>query len=301
MASGPQEVLKISEIAEVLYDFLPANPHPYAQKRISFSGCAFAVGVGEFWRGGSKLPAITSLLRDTITFNRDRFCPLVLEIVNTAIGYRKSKKNPISRVEIEKLNHLIKDVGFKIPELWDTKFLNSLQGDKSEAKVTEKIIKPDFKKLKENCIGLTKLKPHPRGFAFQDFLNEFFLSFGLSPKKPFRLVGEEIDGSVQVDSDTYLVEAKWHSAQLAQRELLVFSGKVGGKSAWSRGLMISYSGFTEDGLEAFARGKSTNIIGMSGQDIFFILEGEMQLKEVIQKKARRAAETNDFFVSVMDL
>ncbi len=40
---------------------------------------------------------------------------------------------------------------------------------------------------------------------------------------------------------------------------------------------------------------------MDGQDLFFILDGKMRLDEAINMKARRAAEGNDFFVSVFEL
>jgi hypothetical protein len=66
-------------------------------------------------------------------------------------------------------------------------------------------------------------------------------------------------------------------------------------------LFISDCGFSQDGLTAFSRGRSTNIIGMTGQDIFFILEGAMSLVDVINRKARHAAETGEFFISVFDL
>lgn len=40
---------------------------------------------------------------------------------------------------------------------------------------------------------------------------------------------------------------------------------------------------------------------MNGQDIYFILDGQMSLPDAISMKARRAAETGNFFVSVFDL
>lgn len=43
------------------------------------------------------------------------------------------------------------------------------------------------------------------------------------------------------------------------------------------------------------------MIGMSGQDLYFILSGELSLGEAIEKKIRRAAETGAFFVPVFDL
>jgi len=155
--------------------------------------------------------------------------------------------------------------------------------------------------LKQELIQLNTLDATKRGFAFERFLRELFTVFGLSPRSSFRLVGEQIDGSFQTGADSYLVEAKWHEKSTGQADLLVFREKVESKSTWSRGLFISYSGFTPDGLQAFSRGRSTNIIGMTGQDVYFILEGEVSLVEAINQKARRAAETGEFYVSVYEL
>jgi lipocalin len=155
--------------------------------------------------------------------------------------------------------------------------------------------------LKEHLLSLERLEPSARGFAFEKFLQELFAAFHLDPRASFRLTGEQIDGSFQMDSDTYLFEAKWQAPPTPQSDLLVFRGKVESKAVWTRGLFISISGFTSDGLVAFSRGRATNLIGMSGQDLLFILDREMTLSDAIRKKARRAAETGEFFVSVFDL
>jgi hypothetical protein len=140
-----------------------------------------------------------------------------------------------------------------------------------------------------------------RGFAFERFLNDLFDVFGLAPRGSFRLVGEQIDGSFQLGHDVYLVEAKWENHKTGQSDLLSFSGKVEGKAQWSRGILISYAGFTEDGLEAFGRGKSTRIICMDGLDLHSVLNQGLTLSEVVNRKMRRAGETNQAFVSVREL
>jgi len=68
------------------------------------------------------------------------------------------------------------------------------------------------------------------------------------------LVGEQIDGSIEFEGNIYLIEAKWQNALVGNADLLVLHGKVGGKATWSRGIFISYSGFTKEGLEAFLKG-----------------------------------------------
>jgi hypothetical protein len=125
--------------------------------------------------------------------------------------------------------------------------------------------------------------------------------YDLDPRRSFRLIGEQIDGSFQLRQEIYLLEAKWQDPRTAQADLLTFAGKVEGKAQWSRGLFLSYSGFSEDGLQAFARGRRTSIICMDGLDLTHVLSGRLDLVEVIERKKRRAAETGSAFVPVREL
>ncbi|MEW5869078.1 MAG: hypothetical protein AB1894_07380 [Chloroflexota bacterium] len=288
-------------MAKLLYEFLPGKPHPYADQSLSFPGVAQQVGVGQFWPGSSKLPSLTKLLLSTLGYRRDLFCTLILKIVQNGMIYRNSKGNPLTRDEIRQLNELIVKVGFKIPELWDPQFLDSLPTKKSGQDTPPKPSKNSNVDLKQQYKELRELEPQKRGYAFERFLNAWFTQEGLSPRGPFRLVGEQIDGSFVIGSDIYLLEAKWQDRQTPEADLLVFREKVEGKSTWSRGLFVSHAGFTKEGQIGFSRGRSTNIIGMDGQDIYFIIEGVMSLTDAIYRKARRAAETGEFFISVYEL
>lgn len=301
MSISLTESQAVNQIAEALYGFLPGKPHPYADQSISFIGVAHKLGLSQYWKGGSKLPAITILLEQTLENRRGLFCNLILEIVRTGMKYRSNKGSPITRDEIKELNELILRVNFKIPELWSPEFLVTLPRIKQEKKQADKADDEYIQDLRNRFIKLNDMEPHSRGYAFEKFLQEFFLAFNLEPRRPFKLVGEQIDGSFQIESTTYLVEAKWQNDKTNQADLLIFQGKVEGKAKWSRGLFVSYTGFTEDGLEAFSKGRSTSILGMTGQDIFFVLDRKMTLIDAINKKARRAAETGEFFVSVYEL
>jgi hypothetical protein len=95
----------------------------------------------------------------------------------------------------------------------------------------------DLAKLREELLSISNLEPQQRGFAFEKFLNELFPLFDLAPRNSFRLVGKQIDGSFQLNADTYLVEAKWQAKPTAQDDLLIFRGKVEAKSTWAQGLL----------------------------------------------------------------
>jgi hypothetical protein len=157
-------------------------------------------------------PAVVRLLTATLEQRRSHFTKLIMTIVRQAMTYRRGKGNPLSRTEIDRLNSLLPGVQFKIPELLDPNFLNSLGGPKVEA-TTPHATTLDMTKAQELAaflIEITKLDPQTRGFRFESFLNDLFAGFGLAPRGAFRLVGEQIDGSFKLQGQTYLVEAKWH-------------------------------------------------------------------------------------------
>lgn len=303
MASPLHRGLVLDQLAQHLYDFLPGTPHPFADQTVSFAGVAAEVGVAGFWAGGSKRPAIRRLLEGVLDSGTGRFSPLMVKIVERGMTYRRS--NPITRQEIERLNELLRGLQFQIPELIDAGFLQSLPHQANKATPPPSSGgRPDaqsLSRLQAQLMQITNEDPQRRGYAFEGFLSDLFGAYDLAPRGSFRLQGEQIDGSFQVQRDTYLLEAKWQASLIGNADLLGFAGKVEGKAQWTRGLFVSYSGFSSDGLKAFTVGRPTRIICMDGLDLSHVLAGRLSLVEVIQSKERRASETNRAFVPVREL
>ena len=159
--------------------------------------------------------------------------------------------------------------------------------------------RPKLANLKAELISLSDLTPQARGYAFEKFLKQLFDAYGLAAHDPFRLRGEQIDGSFQFANEVYLVEAKWQDQPIGVAELHTFHGKIEQKAAWTRGLFVSNSGFTDDGMVAFGRGK--RVICMDGYDLYETLDREIPLNHVLERKVRRAAETGSPFIRVRDL
>lgn len=152
--------------------------------------------------------------------------------------------------------------------------------------------------LRTELYDLRNLTPQPRGYAFEDFLKRAFDLFGLQTREPFRNVGEQIDGSFLLDDQIYLLEAKWTRDPIGVAHLHAFHGKLE-KAAWTRGLFVSYGGFTTDGLTAF--GPAKRLICMEGRDIYDALEKQIPLADLLRAKVRRAAETGQPFVPFASL
>jgi hypothetical protein len=153
--------------------------------------------------------------------------------------------------------------------------------------------------LLSQLIQVSRLPPQQRGYALEGFLREVFNAYGLSSRASFRLQGEQIDGSFVLYNETYLLEAKWENPLTGAADLHTFEGKLGQKALWSRGLFISISGFSEDGLVAFGRGK--RLVCMDGQDLSEMLMRRLSVADVLAAKVRRAAETGNPFIRVRDL
>lgn len=182
--------------------------------------------------------------------------------------------------------------------------INRLSGKTAPTVVTPNkagsaIDQQKVEKIKGDLLLISTLAPQARGYAFEGFLKNLFDTFHLSAQDPFRLRGEQIDGSFQFGNETYLVEAKWHGQPIGVAELHTFHGKIEQKAAWTRGLFVSNSGFSEDGLAAFGRGK--RVVCMDGLDLYDMLERGIPLTRVLEQKIRRAAETGSPFIRVRDL
>lgn len=154
-------------------------------------------------------------------------------------------------------------------------------------------------KLTARLLQVSAANPQERGYDFERFLRELFDAYGLSARASFRLTGEQIDGSFVLHNETYLLEAKWQNAPTGAADLHIFEGKLGEKAHWSRGLFVSNSGFTSDGLEAFGRGK--RMLCMDGFDLSEMFRLKRHFSDIMDAKVRRAAETGSPFASVRDL
>jgi hypothetical protein len=237
--------------------------------------------------GGSKGKRMRFFLQNTPQ-------PVVVKALNALWEYREAA------MERDGEKEAISDVHRKMAAL-----VQSIGGTWSHEPATEPLTrsaplpKETVAALTSRFMALLNVEPHKRGYDFEKFLKDLFNVYGMEARDPFRIRGEQIDGSFQLEGATYLLEAKWQNPLTDAADLRAFHGKVEEKAAWSRGLFISYSGFSEDGLFAFGRGKK--VICMDGRDIYEALSRSIPLDKVIIEKARQAASQGPIFKRVSDM
>ncbi|MEP6670275.1 MAG: restriction endonuclease [Chthoniobacter sp.] len=293
-------------MAKLLYSFLPGSGSSSWKGHVTFASVAHQAGVGDFWLGGGKEPAIARLIETTLERRRDRFESLVLGIVREGLKYRQKQNDPIKAGEIVSLNEVIQKIGFKFPSLWASDFLDSLASsatsttapvaEKQEAEEKrrrnqESARQRELDQLRAEFYALATAKDRQKaGFAFEGVLTRLFALFGLKPRLSYRVQGEQIDGSIELDSEIYLVEAKWEAAPMSEGPMLIFRGKVEGKSSFTRGIFIAANGFSPDALAAITRGKQPNFFLIDGYDLSLVIEGRVELDVILRHKHRVLAE-----------
>lgn len=128
------------------------------------------------------------------------------------------------------------------------------------------------------------------GFALEKILDELLTAYGLAPRASFRVIGEQIAGSFELDNETYLLEAKWKKNALSEADLLVFSGKVEGKSAYTRGVFVALNGITDEANDALTRGKHPTFFVVNGYDLSMVLSEAVSLVDFLRQRRRLLAE-----------
>jgi len=183
---------------------------------------------------------------------------------------------------------------------------NRLIGRKIESVTTKKETPKssfDFSKHLSELVSLSSsiYTPQARGYAFEKYLNTLFADSGLEPRSAFKITGEQIDGSFVLRDEVYLLEAKWTSKKTDKADLVNFKEKVSTKSTFTRGLFISYSGYTDEALDTLAKGTQINIVLMTVQELAISMQRNIQINEVIWKKVRALAEEGNFNKSVFEM
>jgi hypothetical protein len=310
MSSSLLESKAATDLARLFYDFLPGSGGRSWRGHVTFETVATQVGVGEFWSGGSKEPALARLLEQTLKHRRNRFEPLVLAIVSEGIKYRRSKKSEVREAEIRAVNRVIKDIGYKFADLWDPSFLASLEMDSvtpPEQPVTTVdyeptplgVIQSELPVLRAEFYRLASISDRQAaGLALEKLLNRLFHIFDLNPREAFKLTGEQIDGTFVLDHETYLLEAKWEARPVNEAALLTFRGKIEGKSGFTRGLFLSINGFTTEALASITRGKQPTFVLADGADLSPVFEQAIRFDDLLRHKVRNLAETGDMLTRV---
>jgi hypothetical protein len=170
------------------------------------------------------------------------------------------------------------------------------------AVLRDQAVRLELVELLADFIRLSQLSDRQEaGRRLETLLNRLFQVFALEPRLSINVVGEQIDGSFVLGGETYLLEAKWTREPLSEDVLLIFRGKIEGKSIFTRGLFVSISGYTQASQSAITRGKAPNFAMIDGSHLYRVLNGDWDLPSLLRRLIRLLSEEGTPYVPMADL
>jgi hypothetical protein len=153
--------------------------------------------------------------------------------------------------------------------------------------------------LKQHFLTLyAALDRQQSGYGLEDLLYRIFDLFELQPRGPFRLIGEQIDGAFVHETTDFLFEAKWQKTPANLEALRDLDGAVASNLDNTLGLFISIHGFTAEALDRYRQGNRPRILCMDGADLMAVLEGQIDLSDLLRRKRAIASQRGEVFAPV---
>lgn len=146
--------------------------------------------------------------------------------------------------------------------------------------------------LMSRYVEIVQMPPQQRGFALEGLLRDLFDTFDLDPRASFRVSGEQIDGGFTIDNTHFVLEAKWEKSPANRATLDGFHAKVERRADITQGLLVAIEGFEPAAVELHSR-RGSHIVLMDGGDLYAVLDGRIDLRDLLRRKLRHAAMTGE--------
>ncbi|MBM7331246.1 restriction endonuclease [Agrobacterium sp. S2] len=112
-----------------------------------------------------------------------------------------------------------------------------------------------------------------RGYAFERLLADLFRMYELDFRGSYKTDIDQVDGALQFEAFTYLLEARWRGAPAVASDLVGLTGKVERRIESTRGLFVSMAGFRTEVASMYRLTRDQRLVLMDGQDLALIFEG----------------------------
>jgi hypothetical protein len=149
-------------------------------------------------------------------------------------------------------------------------------------------------KIQEEFKKYTELRPQQRGYALERLFPKLMEVNRIPVQKPFKIIGEQIDGAIKYDSHYYLIELKWTDDKIGPNHIGSFYYKVDGKLD-QRGVMISMSGYTDGVIESLPKGKELKIMLLDGVHLSNVIFGNYTFHQLLDHCLKFASFRSEIY------
>jgi hypothetical protein len=143
----------------------------------------------------------------------------------------------------------------------------------------------------------TELGKQDAGYAFEGWFYDLLDYFEVVNRKPYKVQGRQIDGSVTVDGTTYLIELKFTTNQSDAPDIDIFRSKVLSKADNTMGIMVSISGYSGVAVSEASRDK-TPLLLLDHRHLYLLLTGSISFSELIARVRRHSSQTGEAYLGI---
>jgi hypothetical protein len=154
----------------------------------------------------------------------------------------------------------------------------------------------DLAKLQARIIELHRLAgTQDGGYQFEEWFFDLAMFFDIDCRRPYRVDGRQIDGSLTIEGTTYLVELKFTNSQTDAADIDTVMAKVTTKADNTMGLFVTMSGYTQVAIAEASRPR-TPLLLVDSTHIFSVLQGLWELPELIGRLRQHASQTSEAYL-----
>lgn len=155
----------------------------------------------------------------------------------------------------------------------------------------------DLAKLQARVIELHPLAgTQDGGYQFEEWFFDLAMFFDIDCRRPYKVEGRQIDGSLTIDGTTYLVELKFTNSLTDAADIDTFMAKVTSKADNTMGLFVTMSGYTQVAIAEASRPR-TPLLLVDSTHIFSVLQGLWALPELIGRLRQHASQTSEAYLA----
>lgn len=215
--------------------------------------------------------------------NGDEIIYRIIKICSLWSSFHLAENEYEARAVVEKAKHVVS----KIEKIEEKKTI--IQREQDERKKLDKANERNaqLRLLLMSFYDQAKSSDHQqRGYLLQDLLNRLFTICEIPVEKSYfrNEGGEQIDGAFRFQGWHYLVECKWTKKLADIGDLDSLLGKVNRSGRQTMGMFLSIEGWSENIPRLLKQNPEKCIILMDGYDLQCVLDSQIELEILLEKK-----------------
>lgn len=175
--------------------------------------------------------------------------------------------------------------------------LETQQRARSERQQIQRAL-TDKTKLQQQIDAMhAKVGTQDGGYEFEQWFYELLDYCEISSRKPYKINGRQIDGSLTHEGTTYLIELKFTKSQSDATDIDSLKAKVNKMADNTMGMVVSISGYSSVAI-ADASGSKTTLLVLDASHLYLFLSGGMSFAEIISRVRRHVSQTGQAYLPI---